>query len=46
MDVVDKAPLFLCQGAMEALAEQFGKTDDGVERGSEFMAHTGQKLAL
>ena len=42
----DEDFLIVDERTLDFLAEQFGETDDGVERRAEFVVHAGEELAL
>ncbi len=46
MYVVDVAPLAIIQRAVTLIGQQVGKTQNGVERGAQLVAHGGEKLIL
>ena len=43
-DVLDVLPVL--DGAIHLVTHDFRESDDGVQRGTQFMAHVGQKLRL
>jgi len=45
-DGVDRAQLLLVQRAVDALLQALGKPENGIQRGSEFVAHVGEELVL